>query len=405
LTKAPSRRKAPPCFGRHHEDPHRLRPAPRPILRLFRRDPRTPPADLPDLPPLGQRRCANLPAGASSDPAAKGPFAVGVRTIDLSDPLRPGRTLTTEIWYPADASVAGQDGAAYSVEISDIAAMMGVDLPFSLGAIELVKTDAVRDAPRAPADPAAGLVVFSHGFRGIRVQSTFLTVYLASHGYVVAAPDHQGNTIFDGSATPEQSAKDRVEDFSFVTREMVVRARDPGDFFAGAFDVRRISWTGHSFGASMSILAGSVDNREILSVPLAPAFDDRMALVYNPPSYDLRAALFVVGGTADTTTLPADQQLAYDRTVAPRYRVALDQAKHMDFTDVCANDFLRLIPQIGDGCGPDTKNMHGYRSGCGSDIRRHSPAERDSRRVIRRRLAVAPFRGEHESGLLAIVGG
>jgi non-heme chloroperoxidase len=308
-------------------------------------------ADQPVLPAWGERRCQGLEVGASSAPDQKGPHPVGVRTLELDDPLRPGRTLTTEVWYPADASVAGQSGESYSFTMQQIATMMGVELPFSLGGIEVIETDAVRDAPRAPNDPSAGLVVFSHGFRGIRFQSTFLTVFLASHGYVVAAPDHKGNTLFDDSSSPEQSAVERVEDMAFVTTALVRLTESSGDFFAKSFDPRRVAWTGHSFGASTVIMAGALDNREMVNIPLAPAFDERMALVYNTASYDLRAATFIFGAVDDGTTPPPHQQLAYDRTFAPRYLTMLDGARHSDFTDICTNTLLTFIPVIGDNCG------------------------------------------------------
>ena len=41
------------------------------------------------------------------------------------------------------------------------------------------------------------VLVFSHGWGGIRWQSAFLTEHLASHGYVVIAPDHTHNTFLD----------------------------------------------------------------------------------------------------------------------------------------------------------------------------------------------------------------
>src|SRR5262245_12778437 len=236
----------------------------------------TPINELPKLPPLGERRCQYLPAGQTWSPTMPGPFPVGVKTLTLADPLRPGRTLTTEVWYPADESARGKPGTGYSVELKDIANMLGVPIPFDIGSIELQHTDAVRDAPRAPLDPAAGLVVFSHGFRGMRWQSTFLTVAIASHGYIVAAPDHQGNTMFDGSATPEQAAADRILDMSFVTTQMIARTTDASDFFARSFDSRRVGWIGHSFGASTVLMAGAFDNRELVGISLAPAFDERM---------------------------------------------------------------------------------------------------------------------------------
>ena len=47
------------------------------------------------------------------------------------------------------------------------------------------------------ADGPYPLVVFSHGAYGVRFQSVFFTAYLASHGYVVVAPDHPDNCLFD----------------------------------------------------------------------------------------------------------------------------------------------------------------------------------------------------------------
>ena len=48
------------------------------------------------------------------------------------------------------------------------------------------------------AEPALGgpwpIILFSHGNQGIKEQSFFLTEHLASHGYLVVAPDHQYNT-------------------------------------------------------------------------------------------------------------------------------------------------------------------------------------------------------------------
>src|SRR5690606_32116570 len=44
--------------------------------------------------------------GTAADPATPGPYPVGVTRITLRDEAR-GRTLLTEVWYPADESVRG----------------------------------------------------------------------------------------------------------------------------------------------------------------------------------------------------------------------------------------------------------------------------------------------------------
>ena len=43
------------------------------------------------------------------DPFARGAAPVGVRTIELRDESRGGRTLTVELWYPATDAYRGQD--------------------------------------------------------------------------------------------------------------------------------------------------------------------------------------------------------------------------------------------------------------------------------------------------------
>ena len=40
------------------------------------------------------------------DPFARGPFPVGVRTLELA---RGGRSLPVELWYPATDEYAGKD--------------------------------------------------------------------------------------------------------------------------------------------------------------------------------------------------------------------------------------------------------------------------------------------------------
>jgi predicted dienelactone hydrolase len=81
--------------------------------------------------------------------------------------------LTVQVWFPA--SEAGDDPYTY-------------DGFFEASARE----DGVPDcaAPRP-------VMVFSHGNKGIRYQSVYLTEWLARRGWVVVAPDHLYNTFLD----------------------------------------------------------------------------------------------------------------------------------------------------------------------------------------------------------------
>src|SRR5262245_23650258 len=142
------------------------------------------------------------------DPFSRGPSAVGVRTLELRDATREDRPLPLEVWYPAVDAHRGADLVAGTQDHYEV-----------VPGFPAVPQHAVRDAePRPGSYP---LVMFSHGFGGHRRQSTFLCTHLASHGYVVAASDHTGNTLLDvmqavmlaQSGTPISETEEAVRDF------------------------------------------------------------------------------------------------------------------------------------------------------------------------------------------------
>ncbi len=167
---------------------------------------------------------------AINAPDELGPWAVGRTTLTLTDPAREDRSLALDVWYPVDPE------DALDAEPSSY------DLVFAA----LESPNALQAPPGLSAGPRP-LVVFSHGSFGIRFQSFFLTEALASHGFVVAGPDHTGNTAADlifGTDVPfEQSALDRPQDLSFVIDQMLAKNSDPEDAFFGRIDPARIGAT------------------------------------------------------------------------------------------------------------------------------------------------------------------
>jgi predicted dienelactone hydrolase len=159
------------------------------------------------------------------DPSETGPWPVGRITATVDDD-RGGR-LTVEVWYPATEA---PEPAAYSPTIFTGVADYG--------------------APRA--EGPFPLVAFSHGNSGIRWQSYFVTEWLAAHGFVVVAPDHPHNTLFD-------------YDPSVLTEVM---QRRPGDISRAATWVMEEFGTettylvvGHSFGGwtTLAVTGGEFD--------------------------------------------------------------------------------------------------------------------------------------------------
>ena len=299
----------------------------------------------------GLRRLA-YPVVTPSEP---GYFAVGRSTFDAVDDEREGRTLTFDVWYPVDPI---DDAGPYSV----------YDLLFT----GIVSDVARADVPVSREGPFP-LLVFSHGSNGIRFQSYFLMEALASHGFVVVAPDHAGNTAADpifGTADPfPVVVVNRPLDVSFAIDVMLARNEDSLDPFYGRIEPDRIGVTGHSFGAFTALASASgfamipPDPRVRAIAPISPA----AALLSDEELRSIRLPLMVLGGTSDITTpIDPNSVRAFGLPKArPRYRVDIEKAGHNSFTNICdigdaligaglppaLADFL--LGSLEEGCAPE----------------------------------------------------
>ncbi len=308
---------------------------------------------------------------AAFQPIGLGEYEVGVQTITITDPLR-DRPLTTDVWFPLDADAA-VDGQAhrYTFVTGDY-----YESPRAISATpDLISTDGPFP-----------LVVYSHGSGGQRYIASDYTETLASHGYVVVAPDHTGNTAIERVAgvpiDRERVALDRPLDVIAVINAMLNPESMETVGFVGSVDPEQIAVTGHSFGGFTAYAVASgyenalgsspLDGRIDAIIPLAPAVgdgvspqslltDDRLAAIGTPQ--------LVMVGTDDKTT-PVDPNVtrAFEITNSePLYRVELVDAEHQSFTDVC--DYLDFFPTLdpppsqavidaidavaSEGCSPD----------------------------------------------------
>ena len=205
------------------------------------------------------------------DPFARGPYPVGVRTFVLRDRARDNRTLLVEVWYPATDAHAGADLDSARQDSYEV-----------LPGFPPVTQEAARDA--APRSGRYPLVVFSHGYGGHRRQSTFLCTHAASHGYVVAACDHTGNTVVEvtqatlaaHSGGPPPDIDQELCTFAGA-RPADIRALIDGmldglaDEIGALIDPDRIGMSGHSFGGWTTLVVTAQDRRIRAALPLAPA--------------------------------------------------------------------------------------------------------------------------------------
>jgi dienelactone hydrolase len=270
------------------------------------------------------------------DPFGRGPFPVGVRSGQLIDRRREDRPLPFEAWYPADARHSGLD----------------LDAPTQDSFTPLPGEPVRRQAAVRDAAPRAGhrrLVLFSHTSGGDRRQSSFLCTHLASHGYVVAAVDHTGNTAGDRArrlATGEVLAPaerdayvariiaDRVPDLRFLLDEM--RGGAAGDVSA-QIDAGPVGLVGCSFGGWAVLAAPEVDDRVGAVVALAPAGNSRPLPGILPVTLTFAwqrevPTLFLVAERDEATPLPGQYEL-FERTPSDRSMFVLGNAGHGHFGD------------------------------------------------------------------------
>jgi dienelactone hydrolase len=231
-------------------------------------------------------------AGAAPvDPGKPGRFAVGVATVEAIDSVRE-RFLPTEIWYPA--KTAGRDAT--------------------------------------PLKKSYPLILMAHGLCGSRLNYEYLTTHLASHGFVVAAPDFTGVTSAACAAGQVTASFEELPyDLSFVCRELHDTA---GRLAAFAEHVRGLSTgvMGHSLGGAAAVGAARIDQLFTTVLGLAPAqrADDAEPLADLVPS----PTWMMMGGTADTLVSFTDwTQPFFEALPAPAFLVRVTDGTHGGFSD------------------------------------------------------------------------
>jgi predicted dienelactone hydrolase len=290
--------------------------------------------------------CGSTSSSSPVDvPDELGPFAVGHAMFAAGDASRDGRTLPIEVWYP--------------VEAEDTTAAMPRQYTLS-GIPGPVSEVAFADAPVSPRRKH-NLLVFSHGYQGISTQSIGLMEILASHGFIVASPEHTGNSQASPTDDFDEAAANRVPDVSFVIDTMLLRSEDPSDPFFDRVANNGIGVFGHSFGAMTAIgtaagWAGAEADTRVeailaVSAVIVPELQSDIRTSPNAGFTEgqlerITVPAMLMAGTEDVNVFPENNEIAFEQIVnAPHvYRVDLIGANHTHFANVCQiGDFLLEI--------------------------------------------------------------
>jgi predicted dienelactone hydrolase len=186
-------------------------------------------------------------ARAQKQVHTQGSFAVGVVLRSFVDEGRSNwqgtgpRPLVTIIWYPAASG----------------SKLRAPDLGDPQMQKYFVKYPLAEGASISVQQKKYPLIVLSHGNSSLALSLDWLGYFLASHGYIVAAVNHHGNTAAEpGGPIPQGFAAEweRPRDLSVLIDKML---GDP--FFGSHIDPDRIGAAGHSSGgATVLELAGAI---------------------------------------------------------------------------------------------------------------------------------------------------
>lgn len=185
----------------------------------------------PDAPPYGVR----------------GPNLVGVQEFVLdADSERP---LIGSIWYPALNPDDQEESATYDIGLADVAPGLNV-----------WHGRAIWDAAPDRASGPYPLIVFSPGYGGTRYYGSFMHDHLASHGFVVMAVDHTGNTLAGNMSEPDVVSANRYASMIYrpqdVSRQIDYAETLNSGEMQGLLDLDNIGVYGISFGGYTALMAG-----------------------------------------------------------------------------------------------------------------------------------------------------
>lgn len=317
-----------------------------------------------------------LTACAGPDPETlfvQGEHEVGYRRVETSYTPAGGeaRTLPVHVWYPAVSG--GEVKATYTV------------------AAIVERASEVALASPVPSEGTWPLVVYSHGSGGEGLLAYPYAEHLASHGFVVLAPDHLGNTARDGigggfapvvrllvdrpsdvRATLDLAQAGVFEGLDVRSDEALVVGHSFGGYtalaVAGAcLDVEAVASACADFGedgscdllgdveVGQALQQGFADPRVVAVIPQAPAFIPELeagTLAALEPPVMLQTGRRDQSTTQEQQAAPAWAGLDGEQDLW----VELPDGGHYSFVTVC-DDLSRVLLDAfldgvdEDGCG------------------------------------------------------
>ena len=314
-------------------------------------------------------------------PEPGGKFSVGTQTFYLTDSSRAEwftpekdddfREIVLQCWYPSKHSKSQapepyMDQMGIRAKPLSNAAGISSFLPSHL---EHVKTNSYRNLKCSASNSPYPTLIFSHGITGSRHLHQILFEYLASRGFIVFAPNHSYDasiSIFpdgriadyrseitghpDSVAIRSIQMETRSEDIKYI-QNFIVRMNN-GDLpskLKGMIDLNKLALAGHSFGGATAICASS-ENKMIKA---CIALDGWISPIPNTIiNSGMNVPFLFIGRKSWNDSSYPDNYLKLAELInsssGPCNIKALDQALHLDFSDVPMHSpLIRYFVDVG----------------------------------------------------------
>ncbi|MBW2629729.1 MAG: dienelactone hydrolase family protein [Deltaproteobacteria bacterium] len=291
-------------------------------------------------------------ADGTPDYAAPGPASVGVLTTSVTDSSRT-RTLPVEVWYPATSSGTASDVIDFETDTDRRAALSPL-LDAAPAQCVATTTNATRDAPATAGEYP--VVLYSHCYTCTRWSAHAVMERLASHGFVVVAPDHEGDTLFDRLEESESALNNALVDVREADIRFLLDAVLGGEVLPEGVtaDASQVGMLGHSIG---SVTAGRVtqnDPRIAAVVGLAAPMEN--FVIGGVSVESITVPLGLLAATEDNSIEEPGNvliRLNFSEANTPAYKIEIVDAGHWSVTNIAG-----LMDEFLPGCGDDIRQTN-----------------------------------------------
>lgn len=247
------------------------------------------------------------------------------------------RELMLQAWYPTRAA-KGHIARYYSPAVAQLVAAAD-HVPVSI--VAAIGTHSLSGGRPAPG--AHAVLLYSPGSGEMRNDATSLAEDLASHGYLVLALDHPGESRFvqypdghivrgtfvdTGAPSNTREVKIRMADTAAVVRALP--ALDHHGPLAGSLNLRRVGMFGFSLGGATAAAA-------MRALPQIKAGVDLDGTLYGTPlSTRLSRPFMLVGDGWHDSRNDDTWRAGWHQLTGYRREIKLRNSGHLSFTDVAS---------------------------------------------------------------------